>query len=123
MRISDWSSDVCSSDLVAAMLAARPPGLHPHLGRRSMRRAGSLRPPPHGPPGAGRWRRSHVHTRAMNAIDPQSAFRYRATEGAAAPAVFDSPHRGTEYPDDFRSIAPLSVLRCAEDTIVAAPRP
>ncbi|HEY9538984.1 MAG TPA: N-formylglutamate amidohydrolase [Kiloniellaceae bacterium] len=54
----------------------------------------------------------------MNAIDPQSAFRYRAPEGAAAPAVFDSPHSGTEYPDDFRSIAPLSVLRCAEDTFV-----
>src|SRR3546814_9365151 len=30
MRISDWSSDVCSSDLVSVRLAAQPPAaLHP----------------------------------------------------------------------------------------------
>src|SRR3546814_17018403 len=31
MRISDWSSDVCSSDLVERLLAARPAGGHAAL--------------------------------------------------------------------------------------------
>jgi N-formylglutamate deformylase len=34
------------------------------------------------------------------------------------PVVFDSPHSGTVYPDDFRSIVPLVDLRRAEDTHV-----
>jgi N-formylglutamate amidohydrolase len=34
------------------------------------------------------------------------------------PLVFDSPHSGTEYPDDFLFKCPLSVLRTAEDTYV-----
>jgi N-formylglutamate amidohydrolase len=43
------------------------------------------------------------------------------------PLVFDSPHSGTVYPDDFRFACPLGVLRMAEDTYVdelygAAPR-
>jgi N-formylglutamate amidohydrolase len=38
--------------------------------------------------------------------------------GAAVAAVFDSPHSGTTYPADFGSIAPLSVLRRAEDAFV-----
>lgn len=33
-----------------------------------------------------------------------------------APLVLDSPHSGIAYPDDFRHVAPLSVLRMAEDT-------
>lgn len=54
----------------------------------------------------------------MNAIDPQPAFRYLAPQATAAPAVFDSPHSGSRYPDDFGSIAPLSVLRRGEDAFV-----
>jgi N-formylglutamate amidohydrolase len=43
------------------------------------------------------------------------------------PLVFDSPHSGTIYPDDFRFACPLGTLRMAEDTHVdelygAAPR-
>jgi len=34
------------------------------------------------------------------------------------PLVFDSPHSGTTYPDDFRSVLPLARLRKAEDTFV-----
>ncbi len=34
------------------------------------------------------------------------------------PMVFDSPHSGTDYPDDFRPIARRGVLRMAEDTHV-----
>jgi N-formylglutamate amidohydrolase len=38
--------------------------------------------------------------------------------GAEVPLVFDSPHSGTEYPDDFRFACPLSLLRRAEDSFV-----
>ena len=54
----------------------------------------------------------------MNAIDPDASFRYLAPDAAAAPVVFDSPHSGTHYPADFGSIAPLAVLRRAEDAFV-----
>ena len=36
----------------------------------------------------------------------------------ALPLVFDSPHSGTDYPEDFEHIAPLKALRQAEDTFV-----
>jgi len=36
----------------------------------------------------------------------------------AAPVVFDSPHSGTDYPQDFAYAAPFSVLRRAEDAFV-----
>jgi N-formylglutamate deformylase len=43
------------------------------------------------------------------------------------PLVFDSPHSGSHYPEDFRFCCPLDVLRTAEDAYVdelyaAAPR-
>jgi N-formylglutamate amidohydrolase len=38
--------------------------------------------------------------------------------GARAPVVFDSPHSGTDYPDDFRPAVPFSALRQAEDAFV-----
>src|SRR5215470_6455625 len=34
------------------------------------------------------------------------------------PLVFDSPHSGSEYPEDFRFCCPLDVLRTAEDSYV-----
>ncbi|MCP5367144.1 MAG: N-formylglutamate amidohydrolase [Hyphomicrobiales bacterium] len=34
------------------------------------------------------------------------------------PLVFDSPHSGTTYPDDFNAVLPLARLRRAEDTYV-----
>lgn len=34
------------------------------------------------------------------------------------PLVFDSPHSGVEYPEDFDFTCPLEVLRTAEDTFV-----
>lgn len=38
--------------------------------------------------------------------------------GAPVPLVFDSPHSGTAYPDDFETIAPEARLRRAEDMFV-----
>lgn len=54
----------------------------------------------------------------MHDITPTASFYHHAPQGAPAPVVFDSPHSGTEYPADFRSIAPLAVLRRAEDAFV-----
>ncbi|MBM3532100.1 MAG: N-formylglutamate amidohydrolase [Alphaproteobacteria bacterium] len=38
--------------------------------------------------------------------------------GAAAPVLLDSPHSGVVYPDDFRPIAPMELLRTGEDAFV-----
>jgi N-formylglutamate amidohydrolase len=51
----------------------------------------------------------------------------RDPETAEVPLVFDSPHSGSDYPEDFRFCCPFDVLRTAEDTYVdelyaAAPR-
>ena len=37
---------------------------------------------------------------------------------AEVPLVFDSPHSGTNYPEDFDHVCPRRVLRTAEDTFV-----
>jgi N-formylglutamate deformylase len=42
----------------------------------------------------------------------------RGPETADAPLVFDSPHSGSIYPEDFRFCCPLPVLRMAEDAYV-----
>jgi len=42
----------------------------------------------------------------------------RAPIAPALPLVFDSPHSGTDYPDDFQHLAPMSAVRQAEDTFV-----
>src|SRR5581483_9514515 len=38
--------------------------------------------------------------------------------GTAVPLVFDSPHSGSHYPDDFAYRCPLHALRRAEDAYV-----
>src|ERR1700757_357663 len=42
----------------------------------------------------------------------------RDPQAAELPLVFDSPHSGTSYPEDFRFSCPFDVLRTAEDTYV-----
>jgi len=42
----------------------------------------------------------------------------RDPQAAELPLVFDSPHSGSNYPEDFRFCCPLDVLRTAEDTYV-----
>ncbi|HUQ28046.1 MAG TPA: N-formylglutamate amidohydrolase [Usitatibacter sp.] len=46
------------------------------------------------------------------------AFTVIKPTAARVPLVLDSPHSGTDYPDDFDSIVPLELLRQAEDTFV-----
>lgn len=48
----------------------------------------------------------------------QGVWRRDDPTGAIVPLVFDSPHSGVTYPDDFRPAAPFAVLRTAEDTWV-----
>ncbi|MEM7444143.1 MAG: N-formylglutamate amidohydrolase [Pseudomonadota bacterium] len=56
-----------------------------------------------------------------------SVYRVHPPESEPAPAVFDSPHSGTTYPDDFGHDCHIDHLRGAEDMYVdelfsAAPR-
>ena len=44
------------------------------------------------------------------------AVRRREPAGACIPLVFDSPHSGEAYPDDFEHLPPRAVVRQAEDT-------
>jgi N-formylglutamate amidohydrolase len=55
----------------------------------------------------------------MTAEIPGILYR-RAPAITPVPLVFDSPHSGTTYPDDFGHAVPLSILRKAEDTHVDA---
>jgi N-formylglutamate amidohydrolase len=52
---------------------------------------------------------------SMAVIIPGVLFR-RDPVIEEVPLVFDSPHSGTHYPDDFRYACPFDVLRTAEDT-------
>ena len=42
----------------------------------------------------------------------------KRANGKSAPVVFDSPHSGADYPEDFDCIAPMEVVRKSEDTFV-----
>jgi N-formylglutamate deformylase len=50
---------------------------------------------------------------------PQSApNKFISTSAGSAPLVLDSPHSGTDYPQDFGHVCDLATLRRAEDTHV-----
>ena len=51
-------------------------------------------------------------------MSPHPAFTRCDPSGAVVPLVLDSPHSGTEYPDDFNPAQPLTALRQAEDSFV-----
>jgi N-formylglutamate amidohydrolase len=53
----------------------------------------------------------------MTHILPGVLFQSEPT-GPALPLVFDSPHSGAVYPEDFRFACPLATLRMAEDAHV-----
>ncbi len=46
------------------------------------------------------------------------AFRFIEPRRGHSPLVLDSPHSGTEYPDDFGCAVPVALLRQAEDSYV-----
>jgi N-formylglutamate deformylase len=49
-----------------------------------------------------------------------AAFKRHDPSGPPIPLVLDSPHSGTEYPDDFDHLPPRETVRRAEDTHVEA---
>jgi N-formylglutamate deformylase len=51
--------------------------------------------------------------------DVNGVLRRHDPVGAPIPLVFDSPHSGERYPDDFDHLPPREVIRQAEDTHVA----
>ena len=51
-------------------------------------------------------------------MTPTPAFDLTTPSGRFVPLVLDSPHSGTEYPEDFRPGVPLVALRQAEDSFV-----
>lgn len=53
-------------------------------------------------------------------IDIPNVLYVRKPRTTPVPLVFDSPHSGTHYPDDFRPAAPLGNIRQVEDTLVDA---
>ena len=46
------------------------------------------------------------------------AFVLHEPVGQSVPVVFDSPHGGAEYPEDFGCVVPLNALRGTEDAFV-----
>src|SRR3546814_13416837 len=75
MRISDWSSDVCSSDLVRAVRRAVPP--HPRLLNHARRLRGRRTPRP---PGGRRQARTSrppppIHRGMTDTSTPRPAFK------------------------------------------------
>jgi len=51
-------------------------------------------------------------------MTPSPAFKIHEPTGTSVPLVLDSPHSGTEYPEDFRPAVGLEALRAAEDSFV-----
>jgi N-formylglutamate deformylase len=51
-------------------------------------------------------------------MTPSPAFKIHEPTGTSVPLVLDSPHSGTEYPEDFRPAVALEALRAAEDSFV-----
>lgn len=51
-------------------------------------------------------------------IPPMQAFVLTPPSAPAIPLILDSPHSGQQYPADFGSCQPLSVLRVGEDAFV-----
>ena len=101
--------------------STRPRGCHfhprcPHAMERCRREAPALREI-----APGRLSACHLNDGAAMSIDaarsPGVLFRSRS-QGGEVPLVFDSPHSGTDYPEDFDHACPRHVLRTAEDTYV-----
>src|SRR3546814_3835031 len=113
MRISDWSSDVCSSDLANGSQAAR---LHPAGGRRACGpgygsdasgRSGSRHSDVSG--GSGR-RHSHVATTAMQAMPVAAIHRRGAVSSMITPqaAMASVAIRSEEHTSELQSLMRIS---------------
>ncbi|MAN80216.1 MAG: N-formylglutamate amidohydrolase [Rhodospirillaceae bacterium] len=55
---------------------------------------------------------------AITDLDVAGVLHLRAAVAPAVPLVFDSPHSGSIYPEDFRPAVAIDALRPAEDSFV-----
>src|SRR3546814_20054676 len=115
MRISDWSSDVCSSDLPAAALRARHPGDapgdgvgHPHDRRGAARRVRPER--------SGGCRTMTVSSSDSGSVEPHDAIDVirakrdgRSIPEPALPWLIDASTRGN-VPNPPMSAFAIGVL-------------
>src|SRR3546814_6505950 len=108
MRISDWSSDVCSSDLTgrgdAGRLARRDPA-----GRRAgaVRAAAGL---PHGPLRAERHS-SRRWLQRLHAVDQPARRRHQRREvllGGVRDPIQQRPRRSEEHTSELQSLMRIS---------------
>src|SRR3546814_3744493 len=113
MRISDWSSDVCSSDLRLRRLALRHPPRH--LTRRTDRAPAPLGPstqrpgraPRRGPPDPadGRGRRRRRRTRRED-LPPERLLRIG--NRSELPVRRSHRHRSEEHTSELQSLMRIS---------------
>src|SRR3546814_8613325 len=91
MRISDWSSDVCSSDLEEADAQREDGGIGDHAGRRKVvgdgREAGAARHDDHRLTVERAWR-----LELLLEIDPEAAGDHRQRDGGDCGEEPQSPH-------------------------------
>src|SRR3546814_10165543 len=110
MRISDWSSDVCSSDLLPGCRGSRRKALHGSgpYGRGSLSRTGLddadgsvLSGDDRDPAASGR--------KPGNRDRPQGRTRYAGTDDTPRPRLCeDADHRSEEHTSELQSLMRIS---------------
>src|ERR1700753_476567 len=81
-------------------------------------RLGRLRCTYHGHQRARGWGVTATNELDSMSFEIPGVLWRRDPRAAEVPLVFDSPHSGSEYPEDFRFCCSLDVLRTAEDAYV-----
>src|SRR3546814_8396679 len=107
MRIIDWSSDVCSSDLLPDLLRAAARGALPHAspGRLALRRSVAVRAHESRPPGHSRHRALPGETDRLHPLGHGDGARRRALYRAER---FSQPDRSEEHTSELQSIMRIS---------------
>src|SRR3546814_7544159 len=115
MRSSDWSSDVCSSDLRQATLTLIPPPWQPSNKVRSSKPIGRPTEQSYGP----RWstaRLSIFHPQLSPATDPNAFHSFNARR-AACPRRACFAFRSEEHTSDLQSLMRSSyAVFCLKNT-------
>src|SRR3546814_10879990 len=112
MRISDWSSDVCSSDLVGRRWQRQ----FPLGGLGRLQQANAPRPPGHALDGAGSLERIEVVLRRAHSAEPEGAgdFRLRRRHALGLDALGDQGEdgllgiRSEEHTSELQSLMRIS---------------
>src|SRR3546814_6296459 len=125
MRISDWSSDVCSSDLPArhagidalfqyslAKVGAHLPRRDGDVDRRFRRQPEAAQPAPRHRPQVGLAQRVFLQHRAAGGVDLVQRIRDRHVmdprRGEQAPVVVGQAERSEEHTSELQSLMRIS---------------